>query len=111
MAAQSVSIIAKRVVALSLKYCEDDKNDPMLDLGQKVNAWFFASSTEMPMRVAGIDTMIENGDSKKIYHLISSEIVTQEEKNNSCRKELRKKLKRDVIQSEDEIPKTRKLLR
>ena len=111
MAAQSVTIAAKRVVAISIKYCEDEKNDPNLDMGQKVNIFFFASSTEMPMRVAGIDTMIENGDSKKIYHLISSVIVTQEEKNNSCRRELRRRLKRDVTQSEDEIPKIRKLAR
>jgi len=107
----SLTVVAKRVVAISLKYCEDEKNDPMLDIGQKVNIFLFASSIEMPMRVAGVDTIIENGDAKKIYHLISSEIVTQEEKNNSCRKELRKKLKRDVTQSEDEIPKIRKLAR
>jgi hypothetical protein len=66
--AQTITIAAKRVVALTLKYCESDKNNPILDLGQKVKALFFASSTEMPMRVAGVDEIIENGDTKKLFH-------------------------------------------
>lgn len=112
MAAQSVTVTAKRVVALTLKYCETDKNDPMLDLNQKITIFFFASSTEMPMRVAAIDEIVENGDTKKLYHLISSEIVTQEQKARSCRRELRKKLKRDVINVEDiDDQKIRKLPR
>jgi hypothetical protein len=63
------------------------------------------------MRIAGVDEIIENGDTKKLYHLISSEIVTQEQKANSCRRAIRKKLKRDLTKSEDEIPKTRRLSR
>jgi hypothetical protein len=111
MAAQTVTVTPKRVIAITLKYCEIDKNDPMLDLGQKVIVFFYASSTEMPMRVAGVDEIIENGDTKKLYHLISSDIVTQEEKTNSCRRALRKKLNRDVTKSEDEMAKTRRLSR
>lgn len=111
MGAPNINVAAKRVVAITLKYCESDKNDPILELGQKVNLFFFASSTEMPMRVAGIDEVIENGDTKKLYHFISSEIVTQEQKANSCRREIRRKLKRDVVKSEDEVPKIRKLSR
>jgi hypothetical protein len=104
MGCQTISIAAKRVVAITLKYCEGSKDDPDLDLGQRINCCFFASATEMQFRCAGIDNYVEDGEGKKLYHLIDSNYKTQEQKNNTCRRMLRKQMKNDVVSSQDEDP-------
>lgn len=109
MSAPTVTVASKRVIAMSLKYCENDTNDPMLDLNHRINLNFPASSVAMLMKVAGIDSIIENGNPKKVYHLISSEIKTTDEIERAARRALRKRLKKDVVDSVDST--SRKLTR
>lgn len=112
MGAPLIVIPAKRILALSLKYCEGE--DPDLDIGQRINASFSCSAIKMEMRVTGKDEYIENGNTKYAYHMIDSTIVTQEERNRASRKALRKRLQKEILFKEDEVkeePLVRKLMK
>lgn len=106
MSVQEITIASKRLLALSAKYCEEDKNDPMLEMNQRVNVSIMCSANMIKMRVVGVDTIVEDGDNKKIYHMICSDIVTTDEKKKeevrAAKKALRAKLKNDIINSKYE---------
>jgi hypothetical protein len=94
MSVKSLTIPTKRVVAFSIKYCEEE--DPMLDPNELVDLNFVCSAITLRMRVISVDEYVENGDTKKIFHFVDSKLKSQEERNKESMREVKRKLRKDI---------------
>jgi hypothetical protein len=110
---RTVTINPQKVIGLTFQEPDEDPEFPKHELGEKIIARFVCSAVEIRMQVVSIDATINNGNTSRIYHLISDREIQEvtQSKMGIIRRSIRRDRKIETFDEIDGVKPVRKLAR